>query len=180
VHEYYQLPFVVVAAVYFGAASWPLFDRPWLDSWLGPGTRRLTVYVAALTVISLASFYASGVLQTFFGPRGNAERMLQAGRILDVATEDNDLAIVVDDYGIMSPILLYFAHLKGWSFEPGDLTPSVIDGLRMRGAKYFVTTQWGEVQKQRPDAAAFLDRYVEIQLNGLPRDTRLLDLRVRK
>ena len=54
-------------------------------------------------------------------------------------TEDNDLAIVVDDYGIMSPILLYFAHLKGWSFEPTDLSPPVIDNLRRLGARYFVT-----------------------------------------
>ena len=29
-HEYYQLPFVVVAAIFFGGAAWPLFDEAWL------------------------------------------------------------------------------------------------------------------------------------------------------
>ena len=30
VHEYYQLPFVVIGAIYFGAIAWPLFDGDWL------------------------------------------------------------------------------------------------------------------------------------------------------
>ena len=37
VHEYYQLPFVVIAAIYFGAVAWPLFDGAWLRSHLGDG-----------------------------------------------------------------------------------------------------------------------------------------------
>jgi 4-amino-4-deoxy-L-arabinose transferase-like glycosyltransferase len=177
VHEYYQLPFVVIGALYFGAAARPWFDGTSVQSWIGTGPWRLATYGAAVTLVALASVYASGVTQLFFSPRGGAERMLQAGRWIDVATEDNDLAIVVDDYGIMSPILLYFAHLKGWSFEPGDLSPQVIEGLRQRGARYFVTTRWSEVQRVRPEAAAFVDRYQELNLSGLPGDTRVLDLR---
>jgi hypothetical protein len=179
VHEYYQLPFVVIGALYFGAAVRPFFDGATVQSWVG---RRggLITYGAALTFVGLASLYASSVTQLYFAPRGDAEKMLQAGRSIDVATEDNDLAIVVDDYGIMSPILLYFAHLKGWSFEPGDLSPQVIDGLRARGARYFVTTRWSEVQRMRPEAATFVDRYRELKLSGLPRDTRILDLRAYK
>ena len=85
--------------------------------------------------------------------------MLQAGQAIDAVTADNDLAVVVDDYGIMSPILLYFAHLKGWSFDPGDLSPEVVDNLRRLGARYFVTTQWSHLARVRPDATSFLERY---------------------
>ena len=36
VHEYYQLPFVVIGAIYFGAVAWPLFDTAWIRSRFGP------------------------------------------------------------------------------------------------------------------------------------------------
>jgi hypothetical protein len=116
----------------------------------------------------------------YFAPRDMAQRMRQAGRIVDVITDDNSVAIVVDDYGIMSPIFLYFAHLKGWSFEPTDVSPSVADNLRRLGARYFVTTRWDDLKNARPDTAAFLELYQDVPVNGAPRGTRLIDLRLRK
>ena len=44
VHESYQLPFVVVAAVFFGGAAWPLFDDAWLRGHLGGGVLRIGRY----------------------------------------------------------------------------------------------------------------------------------------
>ena len=91
---------------------------------------------------------------------------------------DNELAVVVDDYGIMSPILLYFAHLKGWSFDPPDVTPQVVDNLRRLGARYFVTTQWSNLSRVRPDTADFLQRFEELTIPGAPADTSVVrDLR---
>jgi 4-amino-4-deoxy-L-arabinose transferase-like glycosyltransferase len=177
VHEYYQLPFIVIGAIYFGAIAWPLFDGDWLRANLGGGLRAIAVASAVLVVCAWASFYASGVTESHFAPRGMAEKMLQAGQAIDAATADNDLAVVVDDYGIMSPILLYFAHLKGWSFDPGDVSPDVIDNLRRLGARYFVTTQWSTLVRVRPDATAFLERYEPVALPGAPQDTVVLDLR---
>jgi hypothetical protein len=177
VHEYYQLPFVVMAAIYFGAIAWPVFDGDWLRRQM-PG--RLVPVLAAgvvLTLAGLASFYASGVTESHFPPRGMAEKMFQAGQAIDAVTDDNDLAIVVDDYGIMSPILLYFMHLKGWSFDPGDVSPEVIDNLRRLGARYFVTTQWSGLSRVRPDATAFLERYDVVTVPGAPGDTVVRDLR---
>jgi hypothetical protein len=80
----------------------------------------------------------------------------------------------------MSPILLYFAHLKGWSFDPTDVSPAVIDQLRRLGARYFVTTRWRELKSERPEAAAFLEMYQDLSIGGAPEDTRLIDLRLRK
>ena len=178
-HEYYQLPFVIVAAMFFGGAAWPLFDEAWLTRHLGRGRLLLPSYVGVIALLAIASIYSSGAIGIFF-PHDASERMRQAGRVIDVITDDNDLAIVVDDYGIMSPILLYFAHLKGWSFEPTDVSPAVIDNLRQLGARYFVTTRWRELKRERPDAAAFLEIYQDLSITGAPADTRLVDLRLRK
>lgn len=179
-HEYYQLPFVVVAALFFGGAAWPLFDEAWLKRHLGGGRLLLPSYMVMIALLAIASIYSSGGLAIFFQPRDGAvaERLRQTGRVIDVMTDDNDLAIVVDDYGIMSPILLYFAHLKGWSFETRDVSPVVIDNLRGLGARYFVTTRWSDLKRERPQTAAFLEMYLD--LLNTPEDTRLVDLRQRK
>jgi 4-amino-4-deoxy-L-arabinose transferase-like glycosyltransferase len=179
-HEYYQLPFVVVAAIFFGGAAWPLFDGAWLTRHLGGGRWLLPSYVAMIALLAIASIYSSGAIEIFFEPKHGYERMRQIGRVIDVVTDDNDVAIVVDDYGIMSPILLYFAHLKGWSFDPTDVSPAVIDNLHRLGARYFVTTRWGVLKSQRPEAAAFLEMYQDLSTSGAPADTRLIDLRLRK
>jgi 4-amino-4-deoxy-L-arabinose transferase-like glycosyltransferase len=180
VHEYYQLPFVVVAAMFFGGAAWPLFDATWLSKRIGADRWRLARYAAIVVLLAMASIYCSSLTQVYFAPRDMAQRMRQAGRIVDVITDDNSVAIVVDDYGIMSPIFLYFAHLKGWSFEPTDVSPSVADNLRRLGARYFVTTRWDDLKNARPDTAAFLELYQEVPVGGAPAGTRLIDLKLRK
>ena len=177
VHEYYQLPFVVIGAVYFGAVAWPLFDADWIRSRFGDGVAHRVVEAGIIVALGLAGFYCSSVTQAYFSPRGMAERMQQAGLAIDRATSDNDLAIVVDNYGIMSPILLYFTHLKGWSFDVGDLTPQVVDNLRRLGARYFITTQWSHFKASRPEAAAYLERYRPADIPGVPGDTMVFELR---
>ena len=157
VHEYYQLPFVVVAAMFFGGAAWPLFDDAWLIRRIGGGRLRLVPYAAIVLPPGDCVHLLQQRDAALFPAARWAERMRQAGRVIDIATDDNSVAVVVDDYGIMSPILLYFAHLKGWSFEPTDVSPAVIDNLRRLGARYFVTTRWTELKSARPEAAAFLE-----------------------
>jgi len=130
--------------------------------------------------VALLSFYGSSVTQSFFTPREQAVRMRDIGAALQAVTDVNDLAIVVDDYGIMSPILLYFAHLKGWSFEATDVSPAVIENLRGLGARYFVTTRWRDLKSETPDAAAVLEMYQDLLIADAPADTRLIDLRLRK
>lgn len=180
VHEYYQLPFVIVAALFFGGAARPLFEETWLRERLGPNRSRFARYAAILALLALAAIYCSSVTQLYFAPRDMAEKMRQAGRLVDVITDDNSVAIVVDDYGIMSPIFLYFAHLKGWSFEPTDVSPAVVENLRQLGARYFVTTRWPELKTARPDTATFLELYQDVPTDGAPGGTRLIDLRQRK
>src|SRR6185503_1579023 len=50
VHEYYQLPFVVVAAMFFGGAAWPLFDATWLSERIGADRWRLAKYASIVAL----------------------------------------------------------------------------------------------------------------------------------
>jgi hypothetical protein len=130
-----------------------------------------------VALLGLLSFYGSSVTQTFFTPRDQAVRMRHIGAAVQAVTQPNDLTIVVDDYGIQSPILLYFARLKGWSFDPGDVSPGVIGSLQGLGARYFLCTQWREFSAARPDTAAVLQTMAQVPLPGTPPNTVLLDLR---
>lgn len=176
-HDYYQLPFVAIAACYFGAVAWPLFDASWLEKWgvVGQG-RRIGLWLS-MAMLGGLMFYYSGATQTHFKSLGLDTRTLQTARSVDEATDDRALAIVVDDYGITSPILLYYARLKGWSFDVGDISPALIDRLRRMGARYFVTTQWQALERERPEAAAHLLRSSEMQLQAAPADVRVFRLR---
>ena len=54
------------------------------------------------------------------------------------------------------------------------------NAARRFGARYFVTTQWSNLQKVRPDAASFLEGYEEVSVPGAPGDTNVRDLRRKK
>ena len=175
-HDYYQLPFAAIGAVYFGCLAAPVFDRAWLGSSL---PRRL-VMGSVIAALGVVSFYYSNVMQSHFRVGNLDTRLADAGRAVDNRTGDGTLTIVVDDYGVTSPLLLYYARLKGWSFDPGDLSPALIERLRERGARYFVTTQWSQIRERAPDAAAVLEGYAEVPLDRPPGDTVMLDLRLRR
>ena len=84
--------------------------------------------------------------------------------------------VVVDDYGVTSPLLLYFAHRKGWSFDVEDVHPQVIDGLKRRGARFFVSTVWSRIERERPETADYLRLYRQLDLHDAPRDTVVFDI----
>jgi 4-amino-4-deoxy-L-arabinose transferase-like glycosyltransferase len=173
-HEYYQLPIVPLGALYFGAFARPAFDFEGMSDAAAAG--RAAVLAALLLAIGATGFYYSGIINSHFRPNNLDVRVLQAGESVARAVPRDALAVVVDDYGATSPLLLYFAHLKGWSFDPEDLHPQVIDGLKRRGAGYFVSTVWSRVEQVRPEVATYLRLFRQIDLHDAPRDTVVFDL----
>lgn len=177
-HDYYQLPLVVIGAMYFGFTAAPLFDGHWLarrvgGRWLGP-----VASGALVTGLAMLLFAESAVLRTHFRPTRLDTGMRDAGVAVNRATMDHDsLLVVVDDYGVTSPVLLYFADRRGWSFGPRDLNPGLIGWLRTRGARYFVTTEWEELSAANAEVAAYLLQHQRVELDGAPPQTRLFDLR---
>ena len=174
-HEYYQLPLVPLGALYFGAFAGPAFAwRPSPNPATGLG--RAVVMAVVLVVIGATGFYYSGIINSHFRPNNLDVRALQAGQAVARVVPDDALAIVVDDYGATSPLLLYFAHRKGWSFDPEDVHPQVIEGLKRKGARFFVSTVWSRIEQERPETAAYLRLYRQSDLHDAPRDTVVFDL----
>lgn len=179
-HEYYQLPFVVIGAVWFGAAAWPAFDPDWIRAHVGRRSAHIAAFGVVVLLAAVTSFYQSGIVQSFYEPHGMAARVRESGIRMDEVTPDNSLAIVLDNYGITSPMLLYFAHLKGWSFDLAQLTPELIEHLRDMGARYFATTRMDAVQERRPEVAAYLRNFQPVPFPGSSNAVQLIDLHQRR
>ena len=174
-HEYYQLPLVPVGALYFGVALAPFFAGSWAPIKDG-GLGRAVVLVAAAAL----GFYFSGVARTHYLMGNLDERIFLAGRAVERGVPPKSLLIVADDHGVTSPLLLYFAHRKGWSFDPENLYPQVIEGLRRRGATYFATTRWTDVKGAHPETAYYLEMFPQVALDAEPFDTKVFDISVER
>jgi Dolichyl-phosphate-mannose-protein mannosyltransferase len=176
-HDYYQLPLVVIGAMYFGAVAGPLFDGVWIRARIGAWWGSIAVGTL-VTALAILMFFESGVIRTHFRGSHLDTRMLIAGQAIDRAIVDRHaLLVVVDDYGVTSPVLLYLADRRGWSFGPGDLTPATIEWLRTLGAGYFAATRWNDLSARNPELASYLERYPRVPLSGEPPQTVLIDLR---
>ena len=145
-HEYYQLPLLPPAALFFGLAAAPAFDGTWLRA---NGGRILGAVgsAAALVFAAWLSFENSGIVRGFYRPDGLDLAPIQAGAVMQNIVSPPSLVVTVEYelHGNNSPILLYWMHRRGWTFDLESISPHVIDLLRKRfGATYFVTTIWSE------------------------------------
>jgi hypothetical protein len=175
-HDYYQLPIVPIAALYFAAVAGPAFDASWIRRAIWPGVTGLIMTGAAIGAVGIACFLQSRVIQSHFRPDTLDTRLWLAGQAIDAATDNDALMVVVDEYGVNSPMLLYFAHARGWSLNAETASVHVVDGLRAKRARYFATTRWAEVARKQPDLVMFLESRRRIGLNGASPNTVLFDL----
>jgi 4-amino-4-deoxy-L-arabinose transferase-like glycosyltransferase len=170
-HEYYQLPLVPVCALYFGGVAGPLFDGSWAFV-KGRGIARGAVLLAT----AMLSFYYSGVARSHYRRDSLDVRSLDVGFAVQHAVPADALVVAVDDYGVTSPMLLYFANLKGWSLGLENLEPAVIDGLRRRGARYFVTTLWPRVERELPQTTYYLKTFPRVEVANPPEGLAVFDI----
>ena len=178
-HEFHQLPLLPPAALLFGLAAAPAFDGSWLRGNGGAVAGRVGS-AAALLIVALLSFQYSGVVPNFFRPDRLDMTPIEAGRAIEAAVDPAALLVTVEyeEYGNNSPILLYWAHRRGWSFDKTSITPQVVDLLRREyGARYFVTTIWPALSAANPDLLLYLRTRAQVPLPGAPRGTVMFDLR---
>lgn len=177
-HEFHQLPLLPPAALLFGLAAAPAFDPKWLRENGGLVLGGLGSAVA-LTAVALLSFQYSGVVQSLYRPGALDLGTIYTGQAVERATEGDALIVTVEyeKFGNNSPILLYWAHRRGWSFDLAAITPHVIELLRKeQNARYFVSTVWPAVADSHPDVVAYLQTRKEIPLPGAKRGTVMYDL----
>jgi len=176
-HDYYQLPLVPICALYFAAVAWPVFDPGWIRRNIGAGLLSIVVTGTAIGALGIACFLQSGVIERHFRPANLDLRLWLAAQAIDAAADNNGLMVVVDDYGVNSPMLLYFAHARGWSLDADTATVHVVDGLNVtKRARYFATTRWTEVARKQPELAMYLESRRKLPLNGVSANTALFDL----
>jgi hypothetical protein len=176
-HDYYQLPLVAICAFYFAMSARNAFDGPWIARAIGPGMVWRFAVGAVIGAVAALSFVHSRVIDRHFRPESPDIRMLNAGQAIAAAAEDGALIVAVDDYGVNSPMLLYFAHARGWSFDADTARVGAVSGLTSRGARYFATTRLSDVTRRQPDLALYLSSKRRVALVGAPANTALFDLR---
>jgi 4-amino-4-deoxy-L-arabinose transferase-like glycosyltransferase len=181
-HEFHQLPLLPPFFLYGGATLAPFFDPEWRARRLprGLGVVALGAVVGVGTVQCLRT---SGVEQRLYRPGHLQTPFIGIGGAVRAATEQDALIVTVEypDGGANSPMLLYFAHRQGWSFDVASITGEEIGRLRDRGARYFATTEWQELEQDRPDVPAMLAATAKlIPLDDVPSGTRLFDLQPRR
>ena len=130
-----------------------------------------------VAAIAAMGFWHSAVIARHFRPAAPDVRILRAGEAIARALSEPGLLVVVDDYGVNSPMLLYFAHAKGWSFDANTVTAPVVRTLEGQGARYFASTKWSAVRRSQPELVAYLQTRHAPVLEGAPADTVLFDLR---
>ena len=178
-HEFYQLPILLPAALYFGLGARPLFDGRLLAS-LAPLKIGVAISAALLTVAAFRSFDYSRAVPELFRPNNLRMHPMRVGTMLQRLTPPDALLITTEyaRFGGNSPVLLHYARRRGWSFDAGTITPAVIERLRTRyGARYFVSLNWEDIERLQPDVVAYLKKYVDIPVAAI--DTRLASTTLR-
>lgn len=178
-HEFHQLPLVPIAALYFGLASRSLFDSSALQQLAG--VRWIAAPVAAVLTLGAAlMFQASGVIPNLYRPDRLDHDSVRIGRAVERVVQADQL-VVANQYetnGNNSPILLYHARRRGWSFDARSLTPQLLDRLESRfDAHFFVTADWDLLRSASPETAAYLQTRARLPLTDVPAASRLFDLR---
>lgn len=177
-HEFHQLPLLPPLFLYFGVAAAPLFDRAWQARALPPRAGGLVMSAIGL-LCAVQAIRASGVELHLYRPDNLQAAFVGVGRAVREATEPDGLVVTVEyeDGGTNSPMLLYFSHRQGWSFDVRSITADVVPHLRTKGARYFATPNWAELEARKPEVAAqLLVIGKEIALADVPPGARLFDL----
>ena len=176
-HDYYQLPLVPICALYFAAAAWPAFDAGWIRADGRARTRAGGRRGRGHRRGGRPGFLHSGVIERHFRPANLDVRALAAGQAIDASRRRQRAH---GRRGRLRRELADAAVLRARAgLEPrrrhGDGARRV--GVRLsKGARYFATTRWAEVQRKQPDLAMFLESRRGLALNNAPQDTVLFDL----
>jgi 4-amino-4-deoxy-L-arabinose transferase-like glycosyltransferase len=181
-HEFHQLPFHPPLALFFGLGLQPLFAwERWplaLERRRVAGTLAATMFVV-LSGTAIWCFVESSVF-LLYRPNNLNTPLIDAGRAIDQATPNGSLLVVVEyeRAGSNSPMLLYYARRRGWSFDALAIRSTVVDYLRdQRGACFFATSGWPLIEALEPETAQHLRAaFKEIPLPGIRPDYRLFDL----
>jgi len=191
-HDYYQLPFVPVAAGFVGKGF--IYFKRSLENlaidnapfWWGP-LRSSVVYLSLLTVplFSIASLFPyqfrhEGFISFSVKAIGyyhiDRNQGYAAQRIKELTGDDELLLIVIPEKGKypFPPTIFYFSQRKGWyEFSP-YVTPDYLEEMKGKGARYLVTQVFDELPPETQTYLLTRCRPVDMGISDPP--LRMFDL----
>lgn len=178
-HEFHQLPTLPPLALYVGMSLAPLFDAATYARFGRASLGLMATAALALLGFGLGGFRNSGAIEHLYRPDLMNQSLIDAGWAIDAVTPKDALVVTIEyeAYGTNSPMVLYFAHRRGWSFDKTSISPALIDYLRSRsGACYLVAGEWPQVERGRPDVVDYLKAYKRIELPYTAPGYQLFDL----
>jgi len=142
IHDYYQLAFIPVGAVFVGKALAGLWERSEIVAHRWPALRPIALIVVLAAFGALSYRYA----EPLFAARPYYVAQYEIGHQLDDLLPKNALLVVgdLDDnagapYRCQAPNLLYFSHRKGWQLMPEEFRDQeLLKSLARRGAQFFL------------------------------------------
>lgn len=179
-HEFHQLPMMPALALLFGVGAAPLFDGAYLKRYMPIG-----VAVAAMSVVLTAAavqgFRGSNVIAGLYRPDYLTTRFIDQGNFIQSVVPPDALIITVDynQFGVNSPMLVYFARRQGWTFDQASISPDVIENLRKRyGVQFFFSSMGDGLLQGRDDLRFYLEGFERVPLPpGLQGRLVAVDLR---
>ena len=120
-----------------------------------------------LVVLAVIGFRDSGVIQHLYRPDNMNQAVIDAGWAIERMTPDDARLVTIEyeQYGSNSPMVLYYAHRRGWSFDATSISQSVAEFLRdRRGACYLAVADWPTLTAWRPDVVAWLGTRTPVEL----------------
>ena len=178
-HEFHQLPLLPPMLLSFGVAAGPIFDAAWRAREF-PGRRASGAMVVLGALIAVQGVRVSGVERNLYRPDNLQDDVMALGDRIRQSTTPEGLIVTVEysEYGVNSPMLLYFAHRRGWSFDLKSISIREVEWLRTTlGARYLAVTNWHDLSHDKPDVATAIEAgYKEIPLSDTPSNARLFDV----
>jgi hypothetical protein len=160
-HDHYQLPLVFITAAYMGFGATLLLDRG-----------IFTKSVLALLLVALLGFSARQLRPML---RDAGHPRIEFGKRVEALTEPEALVVFVarrpewsppstyrhrtaeGEFLYADPIDFYYSRRKGWSIDDFQATPSFVNELRSRGAKYLASA-FKPTLERHPDLMEALNR----------------------
>jgi 4-amino-4-deoxy-L-arabinose transferase-like glycosyltransferase len=132
IHEYYQLPFILPAAVFAGKSlAWCFASEP-----LGAKFGKNKTVLSLACLLAVAIPILSAIRYTDYMKAETVDQPLfRLGAAVQSATASDDLVVAVDEG---DPVILYRCGRKGWHASADELSAQSLHTRQTDGAKYLV------------------------------------------
>jgi len=142
VQVYYQIPVVPVGAVFVGRALGFLAEKRGTTSKIFHDWLPYAMCAMSIITLLFASYQQFAPLFRW-DEWYDSPALFAAANAAEELTEPGSLLIVTHGFGTAEPTLLYLSDRKGWHIPPHEWSKEVIEGLKVEGAGYFITTWMG-------------------------------------